>query len=58
MKKMKVLFLTNIPSPYRVDFFNQLGKYCELTVLYELGYATNRDKNWTSGVAKLLKKFF
>lgn len=28
---MKVLFLANIPSPYRVDFFNELGKQCELT---------------------------
>ena len=32
---MKILWLTNIPSPYRVDFFNELGKYCELTVLFE-----------------------
>ena len=32
---MKVLFLVNIPAPYRVDFFNELGKYCKLTVLFE-----------------------
>ena len=43
---MKVLFLTNIPSPYRVDFFNELGKYCELTVLYERKKADNRE--WIS----------
>ncbi len=43
---MKVLFLTNIPSPYRVDFFNELGKYCELTVLYEREKADDRD--WSS----------
>lgn len=43
---MKLLFLTNIPSPYRVDFFNELGKHCELTVLFEKkGYAT-RNKSW------------
>ena len=43
---MKVLFLTNIPSPYRVDFFNELGKFCELTVLFEReGYVT-RDESW------------
>ena len=28
---MKVLYITNIPSPYKVDFYNELGKYCELT---------------------------
>lgn len=43
---MRVLFLTNIPSPYRVDFFNELGKYCSLTVLYERNYAENRDGKW------------
>lgn len=39
---MKVLWLTNIPSPYRVDFFNELGKYCELTVLFERKRADDR----------------
>lgn len=43
---MKVLFLTNIPTPYRVDFFNELGKHCELTVLYERKHASDRDKSW------------
>ena len=45
---MKVLYLTNIPSPYRVDFFNELGKYCELTVIYERKIAADRDENWKS----------
>lgn len=43
---MKVLWLTNIPSPYRVEFFNELGKYCELSVLFERGYASDRDLSW------------
>lgn len=43
---MKVLFLTNIPSPYRVDFFNELGKYCDLTVVFEKKYSTERDNSW------------
>jgi len=32
---MKILFIWRGPSPYRVDFFNELGKYCDLTVLFE-----------------------
>lgn len=32
---MKVLVLWRGPSPYRVDFFNELGKLCDLTVLFE-----------------------
>ena len=33
---MKILFITNIPSPYRVDFFNLWGQFpnVELTVLF------------------------
>lgn len=42
----KILFYTNIPSPYRVDFFNELGKFCELTVLFEASHSSERDDNW------------
>lgn len=43
---MKVLFLTNVPSPYRVDFFNELGKFCDLTVLFEKKTSDERDEHW------------
>lgn len=43
---MKVLFIANVPSPYRVDFFNELGKYCDLTVLFEKETSDERDKSW------------
>jgi glycosyltransferase involved in cell wall biosynthesis len=42
----KVLFLTNIPSPYRVEYFNQLGKLCDLTVLFERRSSDERDARW------------
>lgn len=45
---MKVLYLTNVPSPYRVEFLQELGKLCELTVLYEMEAATDRNKDWKS----------
>ncbi len=43
---MKVLWITNIPSPYRVNFFNKLGEKCNLTVLFERGSASDRDESW------------
>lgn len=43
---MKVLYLSNIPSPYRVDYFNELGKFCDLTVLFEAENSTERDEEW------------
>lgn len=35
--------MTNIASPYRVEFFEELGKYCNLTVLYERKSADDRQ---------------
>lgn len=43
---MKVVYLTNLPSPYRVDFFNELSKYCDLTVCFERSKAKNREDGW------------
>lgn len=42
----KVLYLTNIESPYRVRFFNELAKHCDLTVLYEREKSSNRNEEW------------
>lgn len=43
---MKVLILSNIPSPYFVDFCNELGKYCDLTAVFEKKGSVARDKSW------------
>lgn len=45
---MKVLILWRGPSPYRVDFFNELGKLCDLTVLFERKpeQIPDKDKSW------------
>lgn len=45
---MKIIYITNVPSPYKVDFFNELSKSCELTVIYERSSASDREKNWVS----------
>lgn len=46
MSNPKILFLSNVPSPYRVDFFNELGKYCDLTVVFEKKTSDERDESW------------
>ena len=46
-KMKKLIYLTNIEVPYRVRFFNELAKHCDLTVLYERRESSNRDKTWT-----------
>lgn len=55
---MKILFLTNIPSPYRVDFFNELGNLCDLTVLYERHDAKDREANWLTNKAISFKEIY
>lgn len=54
---MKVLYITNLASPYRVDFFNELTKYCNLTVLFERKIANDRDDSWYKNKFYFKSKF-
>lgn len=56
--RLKVLYQTNLPSPYSVEFFNLLGKDCDLTVLYERRKASDRDDKWTSDVARNYQEIY
>lgn len=55
---MKVLFLTNVPSPYRVEFFNQLGEECELTVLYQKKRSAERNEKWVGHSRNTYKEIY
>lgn len=45
---MKLLYVTNLPSPYRVDFFNCLSGCAEVKVIYERASSTERDSEWVN----------
>ena len=47
----KVLFITNYASPYRVSFYDELGKYMDVTVLFSdrKETKTHRDADWFIG---------
>jgi glycosyltransferase involved in cell wall biosynthesis len=47
----KVLYISNIEVPYRVRFFNELSKYCDLMVLYERKRSSNRNEQWAKSEA-------
>ncbi len=55
---MKVLFITNVPSPYRVSFFNELGKHCTLTVCFERHSASDRDAKWVNSDDKYFREIY
>lgn len=42
----KILYMVNVPAPYMVNYFNELGKYCDLTVIFEKSSSTERDSSW------------
>lgn len=52
--KKKIIFLTYIPSPYRVDFFNELSKVCDLTVVFY--YPSMDNEPWQNSDKKLYFK--
>ena len=43
---MKVLYITTVPSPYKVDMFEELGKMCDLTVIFEKHDVSYRENSW------------
>lgn len=45
-KKIKVCWISNIPSPYKVDLMNLLAKDIELFCLFEHHEFENREKSW------------
>lgn len=45
---MNILYLTNIPSPYRMNYFNLLGRVSNLTVVFESMTAASFNSSWFS----------
>lgn len=50
---MKVLYITNSHAPYYTDFYNEITKYCDLTVAFfgtrdQQGKSEGRDAKWFS----------
>lgn len=56
---MKRVFIqTNIPVPYKVDFYNELGKICDLTVVFEAKRIGNQKFNWNDESKKNFKAIY
>lgn len=55
---MKILIFSNIPSPYRIEFFNELGKKVDLTVVFEAKTAVGIKFNWKNNQIQNFKAIF
>ena len=56
--KKSVLFITNIPAPYRIDFYNELGKEVNLTVLFEEEIEIKGKRYWSGHTERYEKVVF
>lgn len=57
-KDISVIYFTNIPAPYTVEFFNELGKKVDLTVIFEDTSSSDREGSWYSNNFNTFKAFF
>lgn len=48
MNAVKIFWLFNHPAPYKVDFFNELGRYCDLTAMFERDQEGGRNEEFYS----------
>lgn len=55
---MKVLYYTNLPSPYKVSFLNELSKYCDVDALFTLKDEEERNDAWYKDNEYKFKAFY
>ena len=56
--KRNILYISNTPTPYRVEYFNQLSEKINLTVLYERKKSSNRNAEWANSVKSNYSVFY
>lgn len=55
---MKIIWFCNVPAPYRIDFFNEISKKCDLEVFFEREIAKDRNTKWFANKPKEFKYTF
>lgn len=54
----KVLFVTNLPAPYKISYFELLSQSIDLTVLFERRTASNRNEKWRNDEKRSFKETY
>lgn len=45
-KRLRILYITNLPSPYVVGYLNELGRYCNVKAVFEKAVDRTRPQSW------------
>lgn len=53
-----VVIITNLPVPYKIDFYNEFGKQVNLTVIFEANSTSNQKFNWKRNEVLNFKSIF
>lgn len=53
---MKILIITTVMAPYRIELFEELGKNIDLVVCFEDYFDETRDKSWYNRAAENFDK--
>ena len=54
----KVLYVTNLPAPYKISYFELLSRSVDLTVVFERHTASNRDKKWRNDETRSFREIY
>lgn len=54
----RVLYITRKEIPYKVKLFNELAKYCDLTVIFENSASTVRNEEWAKSETNKFKYIY
>lgn len=48
-KSVDKIIITNLPSFYKINLYNEIGKHCKIYVIYTMDHANGRNKDFYSG---------
>lgn len=57
-ERMDILYVTNLPAPYKITFLENLAQKINLTVIYERKTATNRNEKWRINSTNCYEEIF
>lgn len=58
MNKLKILIITNLPVPYKIDFYRELSKFHDITVIFEGKRTQSQKFDWNDKKEDCFKSIY